>query len=374
MIIRLRLCRRCSFQAPPQAAFDVKYGGSVEIRFKHRRNSMRFSRLLLSVLGIALLIGVLNSVSVKATPPQQGPTLLTLQRVGTSSFASAPMATDVSGVPDETDAALNGDDADSNNGSGVGIAINRSLPGTSSGKGASVSSKHKSNPVLGTHFQGLNYHDQRTANGGNQFSVEPPDQGLCAGNGFVMETVNDVLRVYSTAGTPVTGVIDANTFYGYPAQFNRATRKQGPFVTDPSCYFDAATQRWFHVSLTLEVNPDTGALLGPNHLDLAVSAGSNPTTGTWTIYRLPVQDDGTAGTPNHGCSLGPCIGDYPHIGADANGFYITTNEYSLFGPEFKAAQIYAFSKAALARHDTNLTVVQFDTRDTQAAGRAGFTV
>jgi hypothetical protein len=161
---------------------------------------------------------------------------------------------------------------------------------------------------------------------------------------------------------------------GYPAQFNRTTRKQGPFVTDPSCYFDADTQRWFHVSLTLDVNPDTGAFLGSNHLDLAVSEGPNPTIGTWMIYRLPVQDDGTAGTPNHGCSLGPCIGDYPHIGADANGFYITTNEYSLFGPEFKAAQIYGVSKAALARHDTNLTVVQFDTRDTQAAGRAGFTV
>ncbi len=25
-----------------------------------------------------------------------------------------------------------------------------------------------------------------------------------------------------------------------------------------------------------------------------------------------------------------CIGDYPHIGADANGFYLTTNEYSFF--------------------------------------------
>ena len=36
------------------------------------------------------------------------------------------------------------------------------------------------------------------ANNGNQFSLEPPDQGLCAGNGFVIETVNDVIQVYNT--------------------------------------------------------------------------------------------------------------------------------------------------------------------------------
>lgn len=78
-------------------------------------------------------------------------------------------------------------------------------------------------------------------------------------------------------------------------------------------------------------------------------------TGSWVIYHLPVQNDGTDGTPNHGCSLypdgsghGPCLGDYPHIEADANGFYITTNEYSLFGPEYTSANIYAFSQRALA--------------------------
>src|SRR6266545_4469862 len=80
--------------------------------------------------------------------------------------------------------------------------------------------------------------DQRTANGGNQFSLEPPDQGLCAGNGFVMESLNDVLRVYDRSGNALVGVIDLNTFYGYPPAINRTTGQFGPFVTDPSCYFD----------------------------------------------------------------------------------------------------------------------------------------
>ena len=60
-----------------------------------------------------------------------------------------------------------------------------------------------------------------------------------------------------------------------------------------------------------------------NHLDIAVSQTSNP-TGAWNIYRLDVTNDGTN---TGGVNPGPYLGDYPHIGADANGFYITTNAY-----------------------------------------------
>jgi hypothetical protein len=249
----------------------------------------------------------------------------------------------------------------------------------SASHGASTNSgkKAKSNPELNLSFDGLNHRQQRLANHGNQFSLEPPDQGLCAGNGLVMEVINDVLQVYSTSGTPLLNggaAVDLNTFYGYPAAINRTTGVRGPFVTDPSCYFDQPTQRWFQDALTLEVNPKTGAFLGPNHLDIAVSQTSNP-TGSWTIYRVPVQDDGTQGTPNHHCDSGPCLGDYPHIGADANGFYITTNEYGLFAPGlgFHAAQIYAFSKLALAANVSTISMVQFDTIGA-VNGNPGFTV
>src|SRR5689334_20851570 len=49
------------------------------------------------------------------------------------------------------------------------------------GNGVSVRSgtKAKSTPTLGASFDGLNHYQQRYARGGNQFSIEPPDQGLC---------------------------------------------------------------------------------------------------------------------------------------------------------------------------------------------------
>jgi hypothetical protein len=46
------------------------------------------------------------------------------------------------------------------------------------------------------------------------------------------------------------------------------------------------------------------------------------------------------------------------MGADANGFYITTNEFPIFGSGFNGAQIYAVSKMAL-ENNTPATVVAF---------------
>ena len=215
---------------------------------------------------------------------------------------------------------------------------------------------------LNRSWLGLDGFDQRYANGGNQFSVEPPDQGLCVGNNYVVEAVNDVVRVYRTNGSAATAVSDLNSFYGYPAQIDRTTGLTGPFVTDPTCIYDHGSGRFFLVVLTLEVDPETGAFLGPNHLDLAVSRTSDP-TGRWDIYRLPVQDDGTQGTPKHtDC---PCIGDYPHIGSDAHAVFLTTNEYpftdapGLYGNNFNGAQIYALDKAALVSGTSRINVVHF---------------
>jgi hypothetical protein len=219
-------------------------------------------------------------------------------------------------------------------------------------------------------FAGLNHRDQRFANGGNQFSLEPPDQGLCVGNGSVLETINTVLRAFSSNnGSPQTGVIDLNTFYRYPAQIDRSTFTFGPVITDPVCYFDTNTQRWFHVVLTLDVVPATGQLTGGNHLDIAVSKSPDP-TGDWNLYTIDVTNDGRNGTPSHqNC---PCIGDFPHIGADANGIFLTTNEYSLFGSGFNGAQVYAISKRRLAAGPRTLSFVHLD--NLKIVGTPAFTM
>jgi len=280
-----------------------------------------------------------------------------------------------SGHSDVTQAEFPGQvDTDAGPGPYPGTIVNISLS-TGPGHGVSVNSgkKAKSNPAFNIGFEGLNLYQQRYARGGNQFTVEPPDQGMCAGNGYVLEAVNDVLNVYDTTGVSVlpdntatnivaghprnvNHAVDLNSFYGYAPAINRATGVRAQFVTDPSCYYDVATQRFFVVVLTLETHPN-GTFTEVNHLDIAVSQTSNP-TGLWNIYHVDVTNDGSPGNTGGPC---PCLGDYPHIGADANGFYITTNSYP-FGPgDFDGAQIYALSKAQLAAGAATVTMQHFDT-------------
>ena len=299
-----------------------------------------------------------------------------LTNAGTSSLQSSSQGVDGPLQTPEFDPAI--DLSDDGTGSTVsstsGQVINRTLGGAP-GPGVSANSgkKAKSDPIVNLTFDGLNHRNQRLANGGNQFSLEPPDQGLCGGNGFVMEAVNDVLQVYDTLGNAQMSVADLNTFFGYPAAIIRGSPNVfGPEITDPSCYFDQSTQRWFVVVLTLDRVGTSSALAGTNHLDIAVSTTASP-LDPFIIFKLPVQDDGSDGTPNHGCTGGACLGDYPHIGADANGFYITTNEFNFFAPGFRASQIYAISKQALEA-GTATSAINFDTANFTLDGHAGFTV
>ena len=122
-------------------------------------------------------------------------------------------------------------------------AFNRPRPGFKNGKfpkkpldapTVASSTVAATNPDLQVSVNGLTHRDQRLANGGNQFSLEPPDQALCVGNGYVVEAVNSVLRVRSAAsGAALTGAQDINTFFGYPAAINRTTGVIGPNVIDP---------------------------------------------------------------------------------------------------------------------------------------------
>ena len=329
-----------------------------------------------AALAATAATALLSFVSVAAPTSTQ----LLIQAVGSGSLASAPPAqSSGTNEPNEIDPASIGDDADASDlvqragsaatqassiqSQAASVARHRTIR-KSEGHGENDDGRRMENGgagvVLG--FDGLTLRNQRLANGGNQFTVEPPDQGLCVGNGFVLESVNDVLRVWDTNGNALTGVIDLNTFYRYPAAINRTTRAFGPSITDPSCVYDAATRRWFHVVLTLDRKGTTSALSGKNHLDIAVSDSADP-RGNWTIYKLPVQNDGTDGTPNHFCTGGPCLGDYPHIAVNRDGLYITTNEFALFGSGFFGAQVYAISKRALVNHSANVPVVLINTGD-----------
>jgi hypothetical protein len=193
-------------------------------------------------------------------------------------------------------------------------------------------------------FNGITHRDQRLADNGNQFSLEPPDQGLAAGDGFVVEAVNNAIAVYDSFGSLLAGPMALSRFFGLASEIVRTNPPVfGPFVSDPRVYFDKDTNTFFTTELAIDTNPATGAFLtGAAARSRTLIAVTHDPTSTWTV----LSND----TTNDGGQFGacPCFGDQPLIGADANGFYISTNAFSISTQGFRGAQLYAIPKAALA--------------------------
>ena len=198
--------------------------------------------------------------------------------------------------------------------------------------------------TLQANFNGVSSRDSAVTNFNAEF--EPPDQGMCVGNGYVVEMVNSAYTVYKPNGTVVTGPFNVN------GPFDEGLRE---FTSDPRCQYDAATHTWF--ATILFINAASTA----SRVDLAVNQSGDP-TGPWTNYQIDTTDNGGSTGPKHpGC---PCLGDQPTLGIDASNVYITTNEFSLLGPQYNGAQIYAIAKSDLTDQPvptaTPAHIVHFD--------------
>lgn len=236
----------------------------------------------------------------------------------------------------------------------------RAMPGKRAGLGAALAHATSGSRVAQSRIasgelpgflgvRGLTNFDQANAGSGvykdSQYTLEPPDQGLCVGAGYTIEVINTALRVYTTGGRALTRPIALNQFYGLAPEASPTTPPTfGPSIGDPRCYFDPGTQRWFFSVYDEDIDPTTGAPTGATDVLLAVSKTSNP-RGDWWEYQVNTTDDGTGGTPSHpGC---PCFPDQPLIGADSHGFYVSTNEYGVVGTGYNGSQMYAMSKHGL---------------------------
>jgi hypothetical protein len=225
----------------------------------------------------------------------------------------------------------------------------------------------KGKPVVGpsagdTGFNGLDHFDQRTADNGNQFSTEPPDQGLGVNSTQVFEAVNDAVAVYDHSGNLLAGPTSMNVFFGLPSEFVRPRGPFGPFLSDPRIIFDHDTQRWFLIVLEIDVDPTTGAFLNASHILIAVSQSADA-TGLFNFFAIDVTDPGFGACP--------CLGDQPLLGENEDGLFISTNQFSFSTGGFQTALILATDKHRLALNSPG-PLVEFQGL-TQAEG-PGFSV
>ncbi len=202
-----------------------------------------------------------------------------------------------------------------------------------------------------TGFNGLSHLDQRLADGGDQWSLEPPNGSIAVANGYVLEGVNDAVEVFNLTGTPkLPLVLSSNQVFGLTPAIDWNTGINGPYLTDMRTYYDQDIGRW--VILQRGQDNDTlGYLLPSSHLYMAVSKTSDP-TGDYTVYTM---DTTSASTP--GC---PCVDDYPQIGSDQYGFHIAWNNFNAYDDTtFVGVTILSISKASLASAADSPTAFRF---------------
>jgi hypothetical protein len=193
--------------------------------------------------------------------------------------------------------------------------------------------------------KGLNAVDSGKIIGGD---IEPADQGLCAGNGYVVESNNvGEILIFNTELERLSSVIPLDTLMGLTS---RGWSSGG----DISCYYDYDNGgHWFFtefVSSTSEASggPFTGCFAGvPNtcYEGIAVTVGSNP-FGPYNVYFLNANyNPFEPGYPS-------LLNDFAKISTTQDAFLLFYDEFpqveaGLGGGFFNGAQEFAFNKNAL---------------------------
>src|SRR6185503_18721982 len=128
--------------------------------------------------------------------------------------------------------------------------------GTPALKPPSVAGQKIISNEINAGFEGLDIRDTVFSQG---FEVEPPDQGLCGGRfrttTFLWEEVKLAIGLFDTQQNQYTPpALGLNALYGVGPAFDPDSGEFGPFLSDPKCYFDPDTGRWFHTELEADVD------------------------------------------------------------------------------------------------------------------------
>ena len=202
---------------------------------------------------------------------------------------------------------------------------------------------------------GLDNGDSRNVNAGGD--LEPPDQGLCAGSGQLLEVINLVFAVYDESGNKISADVSANAFFGVGAEFYRWR-----FYLRPAVLLRSKLAALVRHSYRHRRHGFIPGGLGRSFVLIAVSDGPS-LFGSFNLYAIDTTDDGIDGTP----SRSGCLPSALAISRCSER--ITTGSTcpptnSDFSPRIvNGAQIYAMSKVDLESgifptfvHFGNLTI------------------
>jgi hypothetical protein len=198
--------------------------------------------------------------------------------------------------------------------------------------------------------KGINAVDSATHTANIFKDVEPPDQGLCAGNGSVVETNNiGEILIFNKALKRASPVISLDRVMGLG-------KRHWSSGGDPSCMWDPANGgHWFFTQIVSKSpeskgGPFAGCFVAKANTCLegiSVTKGSSP-FGPYNTYFLNANyDPKEPGFPF-------MLNDFAKIAATRDAFLLFYDEAPLRGNGlgggfFNGAQEFAFNKTALER-------------------------
>ena len=144
---------------------------------------------------------------------------------------------------------------------------------------------------------------------------DPPDNAFAVGPNHVMTSVNMNFSIWDKEGNLLKTIDGVQWF----SQIAPAPEVAG----DPQVIYDHYEDRWFFLFMGINSGIQQASNL------ICYSDDDNP-LGTWFMYRLPTTT----------------WGDYPHVGYDDQGIYISTNNFTFSG-SFLYVQLRILNKSEL---------------------------
>ncbi len=181
-------------------------------------------------------------------------------------------------------------------------------------------------------FEGVSSADNFVSYG---VRVSPPDTNGDVGPGHYVQFVNNLVRVFTKSGTPLTPPFRISQLYAALGGIC-ATNNNG----DGIVLYDPLADRWLisQFAFTAQSAP-------PYHECIAISKTGDP-TGAYYLYDFI--------TP------GNEFPDYPKIGVWPDGYYMTTNQFPLGGATSDGTGAFAFHRAKMLVGDPTASLIYFN--------------
>ncbi|CAI5524749.1 unnamed protein product, partial [Closterium sp. Naga37s-1] len=206
--------------------------------------------------------------------------------------------------------------------------------------------------------------------------------------------------VYDKQGKQLTRIIPHNEFFGV---LPRVVEKRDTFgdsilgdkIGDMTCTYDRQANRFYLSAMwfvsggwssggfnnTYDKFGQTrrrGNVTVGSGLIVAASTTDDPTQD-WNVFFIPGSNDGINSNPDWRAPLHfntsrlTTFPDYPQIGTDAYGFFVSVNQYSETFEQVYGAGIYALAKSQL-QNPENATILRFVVPYTNALTSPSYTI